>query len=529
MSKPRPRALRSARCLLLFLLAAMLAVVAFPAPADAMIQEEAFANSGLDSTDGMCSLSEAIVNANDNQSTWSDCTYSNPTPNGQGPDVILLNPTIVYQYSSALNNTDNALPVITDDVIIRSADPGVTAVIERAAGSPDFRLLEVSGDVDLTLEDITIRGGQVPGGVGGGVKFFNTSIQSEGSLTLRSTTIEGNTALLGGGVFASGIRSFVSFGSNIAENTADFHAGGVFVQADQASMTRTIVRQNVTGGRGGGVYARLPGNGVMSVLGSQFVRNSANQLGGGLFVDGDNFLQSRTMVIKSEFSLNQAAEGGGGVYLRPGGGTARVQNVTISGNRTGTPTSNAPATAGLVIDSNFSPRVDVHHVTITENIGGGFGTSGPAAAGFWSNSPNVILLGSVIAGNQLSSQAASISPRDVDLSGMTVENSLFGHEGVTTLESVGTAGVPSGNINATSDGGTPWDLPDIMGPLTAGPSFPAPLPGEPAPVVTSSHPVPALSPLVDAAGNCLSYGVHADQHFESRRGKCDIGAFEYQP
>jgi len=519
VNKPRTHAHRRATRLLLFLVAALLSVVAVPSPADAQIQETAHSSDGL-VNNNVCSLSEAITNANDNQPTWSDCPYTTPTRGGLAPDVILLEPTTVYQYTTGHNATDSALPLITDDLIIRSAVRGDTAVIERAPGATDlFRLLEVSGDVDLTLQDITIRGGDIPTGLGGGIKFFNTVLPHHGSLTLRSTIIEENSALLGGGVFASGIRSLVIFDSSILDNGADIHAGGAFVQADQASLSRAIVQRNVTAGRGGGVFALVPDDAVFSVLGSRFERNSSNQIGGGLFVDSSNFSGSQTLLIKSEFSLNQAAQGGGGIYTRPGGGTIRVQNVTVSANRTALPVAGTPATAGLVIDSAVSPTVQVHHVTITDNIGGGLGPNGIAAAGFWANSPNVTLRGSLIADNHLSGGAAPGSPLDVDLTNMKVSNSLFGHSAVTTLESVGSAGVPPGNTNGSSDGDA-LDLADMIGPLTPGPA---------TPVVTWSHPLLPGSPLIDAAGACLPYGVHADQHFESRRtGRCDIGAFEFQ-
>jgi len=112
-------------------------------------------------TNGNCTLGEAILTANTGVQV-DGCSCSG----GGSPYIIVLANT-TYTLS-ARHNADygfNGLPSITSEITIQSNG----AIIERstAAGTPTFRLINVSRVGDLTLQNVTLQGGLAKGGNGG--------------------------------------------------------------------------------------------------------------------------------------------------------------------------------------------------------------------------------------------------------------------------------------------------------------------------------------------------------------------------
>lgn len=208
--------------------------------------------------DGLCSLSEAIDNANadDNLSpiagvvfpTHSDCAM------GSGADTISLMPG-VYSYTApnqggATGTAEsfrfwwygpNALPAIASDITIE----GNGAVIERAdnEGIPPFRFFYVGADPlnpntldytspgagHLTLRNLTLKNGLAKGGdsgKGGAGAGMGGAVFSQGSVALEAVTMVGNTALGGSAVLASGYAGAGLGGENATGNTGTGFGGG---------------------------------------------------------------------------------------------------------------------------------------------------------------------------------------------------------------------------------------------------------------------------------------------------------------
>lgn len=95
--------------------------------------------------DGLCSLTEAIENANLDQGVHSDCVP------GDGEDVIVLEPGSVH----ALSGTFAGLPAILGVLTIE----GNGAVIaHNGPGAAELRIVENRGD--LTLNETTVTGGE---------------------------------------------------------------------------------------------------------------------------------------------------------------------------------------------------------------------------------------------------------------------------------------------------------------------------------------------------------------------------------
>ena len=103
------------------------------------------------SNDQRCSLIEAIINANTDAGTHSDCAA------GNGADVIVL-PASSTQLLTVADNSiygPTGLPVITSTITIE----GNGSTIVRDTGVISFRILAVAKGAELRLHKTNISGG----------------------------------------------------------------------------------------------------------------------------------------------------------------------------------------------------------------------------------------------------------------------------------------------------------------------------------------------------------------------------------
>ena len=126
---------------------------------------------------GQTDLRQAIALADATAPTRSPSTRASSAPRRRSPST---RPTV----SSRINS----------DVTITGPSVGVTIARSTAAGTPDFRIMEVNSGVTATLENLTITGGNA-GSSGAAAAIFNS-----GTLTLTNSTLSGNSAGNGGGI-----------------------------------------------------------------------------------------------------------------------------------------------------------------------------------------------------------------------------------------------------------------------------------------------------------------------------------------
>lgn len=224
---------------------------------------------------GRCSLSEAIINANDDAATHDDCAA------GSGSDTLQLTVS-TYSITSVENFYfgPNGLPPIESTITIM----GNGATIQRMSGAPNFRLFFVAksdepalvdsqnstlGMGSLILEDLVLEGGMARGGDGGngnlgggGGAGLGGAIFNRGSLTLRRCTLIGNMAEGGtGGDLNS--DTGCGGGGGLGGHGDPNHGGGGGWGGDGQDGARRA-------GGGGGGYAGNGGQG-----------NNADEDGGG--------------------------------------------------------------------------------------------------------------------------------------------------------------------------------------------------------------------------------------------------------
>lgn len=186
----------------------------------------------------------------------------------------------------------------------------------------------------LTINNSTISDNQ--GSSWGGIH------NDGGTTTINNSLIEGNSGFQGGGVSSYGFvdekgksQGSVSLStSRILNNTAIGEGGGI---VNSSASSFTLNQSTVAGNsaeRGGGIY----NEGIMTVKHSTIRNNSATLLGGGIFNFGsidspdDDFEPPPSgMEIRHSDIHNNWADIGGGIYNFAG--ILTVSDSTLKGNR----------------------------------------------------------------------------------------------------------------------------------------------------------------------------------------------------
>jgi hypothetical protein len=253
--------------------------------------------------DGLCSLIEAIVNANNNAATHADCGA------GSGADVIQLPAlgTIKVTKSFTKYYGRNGLPAITSDITI-SGNGG------KIVAKSGFRLFAVKSSGDLTLDNVTLSGGS---------ERFGGAIFNYGTLALTDATVTNARAHLGGGIFNGSAADLTIDNSVVSSNYADY-GGGLYNYAATVAVSYSTIKNNRAFIDGGGVYDRA---GSLDIEYSTISKNFSGRDGAGL-----HHRDSAVLVAYSTLSSNDTGffGYGGGIFDRSG--TTDIINSTISGN-----------------------------------------------------------------------------------------------------------------------------------------------------------------------------------------------------
>ena len=141
----------------------------------------------------------------------------------------------------------------------------------------------ISGDANMTLNDVTIKDNHADNGRGGGIYTGNS-----GTLEINGGEISQNSANLGGGVFAfanlpAGRISKVTVdGTKITGNSATKFGGGIYVfSGAELALNDGVVYDN-SAANGGGVFVR---NAAFTMNGGKLYGNKATANSADLYSD----------------------------------------------------------------------------------------------------------------------------------------------------------------------------------------------------------------------------------------------------
>ncbi len=274
----------------------------------------------------------------------------------------------------AVSNASAGTVTFTDVVVADSDSQGEGGGIHQLQGALNL--------VDSTVSGNTARGG---GGLYVAGQLNPNGVPARATLT--RTTLSGNTADTGAGASVEHEGDLELRAATVSENHAHAHGGGVSVTAKATlSVTDGSLVENATNGDGGGLFASTEA--PVTVTGTRFEGNRAGAevdgevpdgSGGGLASGGMGSLTLTDAV----FTGNAASAEGGGAYL-DNNGSVTFSDSQVTGNH-------AHAGAGI---ENAAARVTLRNLTITGNEadadGGGIESNG---------SGNFTIIDTTISGN----------------------------------------------------------------------------------------------------------------------------------
>ncbi len=141
---------------------------------------------------------------------------------------------------------DTSSLVIADDLSIEglATGDGVVLAIDSLIEKRHF---DVSSSASLTLNDLTLTGGNVSGGGG--------AIRNQGDLTIHRSTLTGNVAVDGGAILSNAGSSSLSVtNSTFAGNTASSDGGAIWTGSTSNTLQNVTIVDN-TSGVGGAALA----------------------------------------------------------------------------------------------------------------------------------------------------------------------------------------------------------------------------------------------------------------------------------
>lgn len=484
--------------------------------------------------DGLCSLIEAIHNANDTATglVYADCAAGNP---GLG-DMIVLPAGGDFTLTAADNTTygPSGLPVIFDFVTIQSP---TTATIHRDSVADPFRVLAVGREGQLVLERVTISGGRTPdparaadvtyATVGGGALNL-------GALHLNDAVISGNTAFAGGGVYNGGK---LYGGGEFSGNNAGLGSGDALLSFGDALLLNSPL---FTGNGDAYFGSAVENEGEMTLLGAQFGGNQSavsitNR--GEVTIRDSQFTGGHTAIANEGQAMIESTLLSGNGTGFSNSGTALVDRSVVVDNNWGL-TNNAGmmTLVNSTISGNHSPgdgggvlvnggRVNGYFNTLSDNSaerGGGVYVSGHYTLYYTCNAGFMTLSYSILSGNEAGAGPEAYVGQDWFrcLGHLYLDNSIVGHDGED--------GTVNAYIRKATIAGEP--LASIIDPALS-------IDDPQSPV----HRPPLGSPAVDMLDDesCIHSLVNEiDQRGQPRNVdgggpltdlKCDVGAFELQP
>src|SRR5258706_10468188 len=183
-------------------------------------------------TDGFCTFREAITNANNDAATYPDCAA------GAGADII----SFAANYTITLAGSQ--LPAVTTTITINGN--GAANTIVQANANPNIatnRVLEVTNTGNLTINNLSIRNGRCNSicstfpVAGGGI------LNDGGLLAVTNSTLFGNSAFGGGGIFTVNGGALTITNSTLSANLAPT-GGGIYNIGKMLTITNSTLSNN---------------------------------------------------------------------------------------------------------------------------------------------------------------------------------------------------------------------------------------------------------------------------------------------
>jgi 6-phosphogluconolactonase (cycloisomerase 2 family) len=202
---------------------------------------------------------------------------------GTGHNTILLKGDT---YTLTIPGADEDSAATGDLDITRSVTiigAGADKTVIDAAGLD--RVLDIHPGVNVTIQGVTLTGGNAGDNVGGGLRIAH---------------------------YNQGLSTVVLVDCHMVDNTAAHEGGGIYV-GGSLTLDHSAVTGNVSGGDGGGIYHV----GSLTAWNSTISGNSAAYSGGGLYCGPTSEINLTNNTIASNQAALSGFGIGGGIFLPP--------------------------------------------------------------------------------------------------------------------------------------------------------------------------------------------------------------------
>ncbi|MFK8011170.1 MAG: choice-of-anchor Q domain-containing protein [Marinicellaceae bacterium] len=304
----------------------------------------------IDDSDLLCSLSEAIINANDDAMTYSNCAA------GDGADTIVLMTDVILNeaYENDSNFGLTGLPPIESEIILNGQglslkrNESLSCDVNENNEASEFRLLRNVGD--LTLINIDLKNGCADGfsnsarGLGGAI--FNSN-----NLSISNIIFSENTALSGGAIYNSNNNLEIN-NSTFNNNKATNQGGAILNRAFISLIENTTFSNNTASFTGGAITNSL--NATINIINNvSFVNNnSTSGSTGAISTD----LSSQIMNLTNSLFSNNGKD------------CSLTQTITGSNNITDDVLNPCPDTSTTLTTSTVGPLADNGGATMTHAL-----------------------------------------------------------------------------------------------------------------------------------------------------------------
>ncbi len=285
--------------------------------------------TGDDVDNGLCSIVEAMFNAGADDGSGSiDCT------SGSGDDVISIETDITLDTPFGTDGSGDPYGIPDSGTVVIN---GNGHTLERDTGADEFRIFSFSGGIDVEINDLTVRGGNIVSTTGRGGALHSVSLHS---LVLNNVTFEENSAVHGGALFIEYGLSAIDLSINdslFLGNTSTQDGGAIYFENGIGSLGSFTISQstfesNESEGNGGAIHAADVA--TITVSESYFTDNKTSPgglYGGVFYLDG----VSSVSVNDSYFYFNRPTTGRGAVFYATGDVAIEVGNSTFENNVSG--------------------------------------------------------------------------------------------------------------------------------------------------------------------------------------------------
>jgi hypothetical protein len=326
-------------------------------------------------------------------------------------DTIVFDPTVFGTTPQTIQLSTGQM-TITDSVSINGPGAGLLTVSANPnALSVSNRVFSITGvnTLNVSISGMTLTGGNVSGANDGGA-----ILDGSDNVILDGVVITGNqTTRYGGGVSMAGsgfltVRNSV-ISNNIANGAGLGGGGGIhFGGLGPSLVVQNSTISGNTANRGGGVYFYLDGSLQVSdstISGNVALSSSTSYSGGGISFFGSAF---QFQIVNSTIDSNNATGAGGGIALASFSGTADIIDSSVTGN-----TCTAGRGGGISKDTSSGTLSLANTVVALNNnvtgpdvaVGGGQITANNSLLG---SADNLIITGS---NNKVGTNAMRLDPK----------------------------------------------------------------------------------------------------------------------